>query len=742
MTQEIAPRTPEQANIDKQELISSLQFDGDEIDKLNQLLDADALVDVEDILTTQLSDLVQQGTSPLVYTVHGVSTDKDAEIAAAIEEIRPGYTVKDLVRELWWLHNCQAELNAEQQDPYGVGIPPLSVQVGAKDTDGDGFTDEEEVNGVTARGALIPGADPLRKDVYIQVNWMTPRKELPGYGDTVEEDGQFKATGLSKTRVGYSFAPKREDLEVLIKTYAALKSDDFTAASGSEGITVHIDAGKDPGLSDKEMEGPWQATTDDFGEQTAGGETVPYRPFVRDVFIEQDQEVKHVGEVDRFYDSISPSRAGAFYLMVFADQIDKDKLTSGTSSSETPFASAIAAGLYDGELLQRTMLHEFGHNLGLGHNGARSMVLPGSTVRQSRPSTQMKYVDLNQNTITKALPDIPYNPEYQSLMSYCYQLAFRCTNLAYSPYNEPSLALSDVMFFDPSRSETAWDYSANNFIDPEHPEWSYVSDSDNLNLMASGSQSGSDGDTVYLVDGVLTTELPPYEPEEDPNPLPPELIDFPGDFWADRVTDVLDASAGAQSFIITVENYGKNDFVFDISVILGRGKPGERTVKLSVPTGPRETVEVAVPILPEDMVREKLIDGQRLPYRITDGHHKFDSSIRVSNLPLPTVTATATATTTSVATETTTVEPSPVSETVTLTATTTTSPEPTEPFESTKDPTQIAGGSTTGESTDTTAGDITGIVVGVVGLMAALAVAVGSFLDNLGIVVPKITDFL
>jgi hypothetical protein len=46
-----------------------------------------------------------------------------------------------------------------------IGTDPLNP-----DTDGDRLSDGAEVRGETANGAVLPGADPLRMDLYVQVN--------------------------------------------------------------------------------------------------------------------------------------------------------------------------------------------------------------------------------------------------------------------------------------------------------------------------------------------------------------------------------------------------------------------------------------------------------------------------------------------------------------------------------------------------------------------------------------------
>ncbi|WJY98348.1 hypothetical protein [Corynebacterium fournieri] len=240
------------------------------------------------------------------------------------------------------------------------------------DTDGDGFPDDWELNGFTSSdGTEFPlhrwGADPNKKDLFLQLNWMKSEWETKGcsekrqYAATEEDFGRFMECADANVNV---YRPSRAILNDLVDLF------------DRRGYNLHIDAGdyynNIPGLSD-----------------THGGPTVDYTPYYFGNEVPGVRLVK-----DR--KNLLGARQSVFRVGVIGDTQQAGNLSSGNGLiSDGAFYVAKNYLMTSQEQMRNTILHEFGHNLGLTHSGASS-------------------VDR---------PDHSYVPKYRSVMNYLYQFS-------------------------------------------------------------------------------------------------------------------------------------------------------------------------------------------------------------------------------------------------------------------------------------------------------------------------------
>ena len=226
----------------------------------------------------------------------------------------------------------------------------------AIDSDNDGLPDDWETEGVVLHDGTelaLPdwGVDPNRPDLFLQLNWM-------------EEHN------------GKSFAPSAEALQDIVDLF-----DDH-------GIALHIDAGE---------------TYTNIPNYTSlhGGETVGYS---QHYFADQITGRRLIQDIDTYLGD----RSNAFRLGIIGDQIDRGDYTTGVALvGDSAFFVANNDQIDTDEQLRNAILHEFGHTLGLRHNGSAD--------------------------ITRKLPRTQATPaEYLSVMNYDHQ--FTHFNYSEEPY--------------------------------------------------------------------------------------------------------------------------------------------------------------------------------------------------------------------------------------------------------------------------------------------------------------------
>ncbi|MCB4208194.1 C4-dicarboxylate ABC transporter substrate-binding protein [Arthrobacter sp. UM1] len=209
------------------------------------------------------------------------------------------------------------------------------------DLDGDGIPDAWEANGYDADGDGVVdidfpalGAHPHRKDIFVEMD------EMPG------------------------LMASEAELDEIVQVFAHLP---VRNPDGTRGISLHLDAG------------PLRSAKYNLG---GGGTQIEHRNLdggIRDV-------VTLRGE------NSDPNRKGLFHYMVWADSYGTGSSSGIAWLNGREFLVTVGPrfwGQASSAVRVGTFIHEFGHNLGLGHGGDDSL---------------------------------NYKPNYFSVMNYRYQL--------------------------------------------------------------------------------------------------------------------------------------------------------------------------------------------------------------------------------------------------------------------------------------------------------------------------------
>ena len=208
------------------------------------------------------------------------------------------------------------------------------------DSDGDGLPDIWEEEGVVlADGTEIPlpdwGADPKRPDLFLQLNWMASEYDTLG----CDSNAARECANANRT----TYAPSKQSLDDLVDLFA------------DHGITLHIDAGE-------------HYTNIANYTDPHGGESLDYR----DTYFDPNRH-----EAFQLIDTINElgERANIFRPGVLGDRMRAGSNATGLSLvGDTSFYVANPGGRANEEQVRNSILHEFGHTLGLRHWGAAKYV--------------------------------------------------------------------------------------------------------------------------------------------------------------------------------------------------------------------------------------------------------------------------------------------------------------------------------------------------------------------------------
>ncbi|WJY96495.1 hypothetical protein [Corynebacterium fournieri] len=222
-----------------------------------------------------------------------------------------------------------------------IELAPLRTNTATLvDSDGDGLPNIWEEEGVVlADGTEIPlpdwGADPNRPDLFLQLNWMASEYDTLGCDTSaVRECSEANRT---------SYAPSKQGLDDLVDLFE------------NHGISLHIDAGE-------------HYTNIANYSDAHGGETIDYRGIYFDA--SRQEAFQLIDTIDQLGE-----RANIFRPGVLGDRMRAGSNATGLSLvGDNTFYVANPGGRANEEQVRNTILHEFGHTLGLRHWGAAKYV--------------------------------------------------------------------------------------------------------------------------------------------------------------------------------------------------------------------------------------------------------------------------------------------------------------------------------------------------------------------------------
>ncbi|GAA1352682.1 C4-dicarboxylate ABC transporter substrate-binding protein [Falsarthrobacter nasiphocae] len=201
-----------------------------------------------------------------------------------------------------------------------LATSPLPALASTTDTDGDGLLDVWETQGYDADGDGVidvdfpaMGADPHRKDIFVEMDWM------PG------------------------LLASDDELRTIVSTFANYPVQN---PDGTTGITLHLDAGS--------------ARASEFN--LGGGNEIEYNPLPRGI-----RDV-----VDLRRANSDPARSKVFHYMIWGDKYGTNSSSGVAWVNGREFVVTVGPTHWkqtSSAVRIGTFIHEFGHNLGLIHGG-------------------------------------------------------------------------------------------------------------------------------------------------------------------------------------------------------------------------------------------------------------------------------------------------------------------------------------------------------------------------------------
>ena len=220
------------------------------------------------------------------------------------------------------------------------------------DTDGDGIPDIWETNGIDIDKDGKPeldlpamGANPQRKDVFVEIDWMNA------------DPACTKSRLLCAVDDRRNEAPTPEAIKQVVDAFA---SAPVSNPNGSTGITLHVDYGPESPKADGK---PWGAL--------AHGSKIPFKESIGSYSSKgydwtefeqiRDKNSEQVRRAVFRYTIFGYAYAGAFKSSGFAALPGNRMMVT---SHDWPWPLGDEAG---------TFMHELGHNLGLKHGGDKNV---------------------------------------------------------------------------------------------------------------------------------------------------------------------------------------------------------------------------------------------------------------------------------------------------------------------------------------------------------------------------------
>jgi hypothetical protein len=238
-----------------------------------------------------------------------------------------------------------------------VGNWECSRSTDLRDTDGDAISDALELLGFTAKKPyqFLPrwGADPRHKDIFIEMDFMMRREGDPD--DTMTPEVVREVAAI--------YADPEPNLIYRLAHAQVLGNPDL-----EPGIRLHIDTGQNPSLGapdgDRTLYGDWGGHNR-VPPDCSGG------------------ECKGLSASDAWLDHMHANRRGLFHYA----------LTYGSGGGSTPVHKVYSSFNHRSS---GNAAHEFGHSLGLGHNGPHDGEPIDANCKPNYPSL-MSYAYLHRD---------------------------------------------------------------------------------------------------------------------------------------------------------------------------------------------------------------------------------------------------------------------------------------------------------------------------------------------------------
>ena len=205
-----------------------------------------------------------------------------------------------------------------------TGIFPVAASAAQLDSDRDGLLDTWETNGYSVGGVFVDlpgmGADPYRKDLFVEVDWMAGLEPDPGLWAAIEQV--------------FANAP-------------------VLNPNGEQGIAIHIDRGA--------------------GSGGGGGDVIPLTDMTRyDNLTLLPTTYSNFRTIKN--SNFENARLNVFRYCVFVNDCGHDPGSGGRAEDIwcNDFYVSLGSWGFDGQRLDLqtgTFLHELGHTFGLKHGG-------------------------------------------------------------------------------------------------------------------------------------------------------------------------------------------------------------------------------------------------------------------------------------------------------------------------------------------------------------------------------------